>query len=178
MVKPRLDDPLTAAQLRAALDYDRETGIFTWRWRKDLRGKAGAANAQRARKIAGTTKPIGYVYICINRRLYLAHRLAWLHVHGRWPADEIDHINEIRADNRLANLRQCSHRQNNTRSKARSDNKSGVLGVFRTAISPKWQAQIQYLGNKIHLGMFDTIEEAKAVRDDAARHLHGKFHRT
>jgi HNH endonuclease len=175
MVKPRLDDPLTADQLRAVLTYYPKTGLFFWKSRPDIRP---SANSGRQGKMAGTTKPIGYVYICINRRLYLAHRLAWFHVHGRWPVAEIDHINEVRTDNRLANLRECSHGENNTRSKARADNKSGVLGVFRTALSPKWQAQVQHQGVSIHVGMFDTIEEAKAARDEVARRLHGKFHRT
>ena len=174
MVAIRINDPLTADQLRAVLDYDPTTGIFTWRDRPDIRP---SANAGRRGTVAGTTNSKhGYIAICIHGRLYLGHRLAWLYVYGRWPAEEIDHINEVRTDNGIANLRESTHRQNNTRSKARKDNKSGVLGVF--SCGKHWQAQIMHLGVKYHLGVYATIEEAKTARDEAARRLHGEFHRT
>ena len=120
MVAIRINDPLTADQLRAVLDYDPATVIFTWRDRPDIRP---SANAMRRGTVAGTTNSKhGYIAICIHGRLYLGHRLAWLYVYGRWPAEEIDHINEVRTDNGIANLRESTHRQNNTRSKARKDN--------------------------------------------------------
>ena len=174
MAKPRLDDPLTADQLRTVLDYDPTTGIFTWRDRPDIRP---SANAGRRGTVAGTTNSKhGYIAICIDGRLRYGHRLAWLYVHGRWPSGEIDHINEVRTDNRIANLRESTHGQNNTRSKPQNGNRSGVLGVF--SCGKRWQAQIMHLGVKYHLGVFATIEEAKAARDAAARRLHGEFHRT
>ena len=173
MVKARMDDPLTADQLRAVLDYRPDLGLFFWRDRPDIRP---SANAGKRGTQAGTPRKNGYIGICINGRQYFAHRLAWLYVHGHWPAAEIDHINEVRADNRIANLREASHGQNNTRSRARADNKSGALGVFRCGY--KWQAQIMHEGVKYHLGVYETIEEAKAARDKAARRLHGKFARS
>jgi hypothetical protein len=178
MVAPRLDDPLTAEQLRAVLDYNPATGIFTWHDRPDIRP---SANSGRRWTVAGTTSSKhGYVAICINGRHHLAHRLAWLYVYGRWPADEIDHINEARSDNRIANLRESTHAQNNTRSKAhRHNSTSGVLGVYPAGTSgSRWQAQVQHLGVVHYLGCFATIGEAKAARDAAARRLHGKFART
>jgi hypothetical protein len=178
MVAPRLDDPLTADQLRAVLDYNPATGIFTWHDRPDIRP---SANSGRRWTVAGTTSSKhGYVAICINGRHRLAHRLAWLYVYGRWPADEIDHINEARSDNRIANLRESTHAQNNTRSKAhRHNSTSGVLGVYPAGTSgSRWQAQVQHLGVVHYLGCFATIGEAKAARDAAARRLHGKFART
>jgi len=173
MAKARLDDPLTADQLRTLLDYDPATGIFIWRDRPDIRP---SANSGRRGKPAGTPRLNGYIGICINGRHRFAHRLAWLYVHGRWPPIEIDHINEDRADNRIANLRESTHGQNNTRSKARRDNRSGVLGVFRCG--NRWQAQIMHEGAKYHLGVYATIEEAKTARDKAAALLHGDFART
>ena len=172
MVKPRLDDPLTADQLRAVLDYDPMTGIFVWRSRPNIRP---SANSGRLGTIAGATRKNGYIGICIDGRHRYAHRLAWLYVHGIWPTAEIDHINEDRADNRIANLREATHGQNNTRAKARADNRSGVLGVFRCG--NRWQAQIMHEGAKYHLGVYATIEEAKTARDKAAAFLHGAFAR-
>ena len=173
MVKPRLDDPLTADQLRTVLDYDPSTGIFTWRHRPDIRP---CINSLRGGKPAGTPRMNGYIGICIDGRHRLAHRLAWLYIHGRWPTAEIDHINEERADNRITNLREATHGQNNTRSKPRKGNRSGVLGVF--SCGNRWQAQIMHKGAKYHLGVYATIEEAKAARDTAAEMLHGAFART
>jgi hypothetical protein len=174
MVAIRLDDPLTADQLRAVLDYDPATGIFTWRDRPDIRP---SANSGRRWTVAGTTNSKhGYVAICIDGRLRYGHRLAWLYVHGRWPAAEIDHINEVRTDNRIANLRESTHGPNNIRSKARAT--SGAVGVYPAGTSnSRWQAQIQWGGKVHYLGCFATIEEAKAARDEAARRLHGAFAR-
>lgn len=174
MARPRLDDPLTADQLRAVLDYDPATGIFTWRTRPDIRP---CVNSLRGGKPAGTPLPKGYIHIGINGRHRYAHRLAWLYVYGAWPPDEIDHINEIPSDNRIANLRLSTHGPNNIRSKARAT--SGAVGVYPAGTSnSRWQAQIQWGGKVHYLGCFATIEEAKAARDEAARRLHGDFART
>jgi len=175
MAKPRLDDPLTLDQLRSLLDYDPAVGVFIWRDRPDIRP---SANSGRRGTVAGTTRLNGYIGICINGRHRFAHRLAWFYVHGRWPEAEIDHINEIPSDNRIANLREATHPQNGTRSKARKDNTtSGVLGVY-PAGSSRWQAQVQHLGVVHYLGTFATIKEAKAARDAAALRLHGEFARS
>jgi hypothetical protein len=176
MVAPRLNDPLTADQLRAVLDYNPATGIFTWRDRPGIRP---SANSGRRWTMAGTPRKNGYIGICISGRHRLAHRLAWLYVYGCWPSDEIDHINEIKNDNRIANLREATHPQNNIRSKAhRHNSTSGVLGVYPAGTSgSRWQAQLQHLGVVHYLGCFATIGEAKAARDAAARRLHGKFAR-
>jgi HNH endonuclease len=177
MAKPRLDHPFGADQLRSVLLYDQATGIFTWRDRPDIRP---SVNAHRRGTVAGARLPKGYIHICINGRHHLAHRLAWLYVHEYWPPVEVDHINEIPSDNRIANLRLATHAQNNTRSKAnRHNGSSGALGVYPAGTSgSRWQAQVQHLGVVHYVGCFRTIEEAKAARDEAARKLHGNFHRT
>jgi hypothetical protein len=156
------------------LDYDPATGIFTWRDRPDIRP---SANSGRRWTMAGTPRKNGYIGICIHGRHRFAHRLAWLYVYRCWPPDEIDHINEIKNDNRIANLRLSTHGPNNIRSKARAT--SGAVGVYPAGTSgSRWQAQVQWGGKVHYLGCFATIDEAKAARDAAARRLHGKFART
>lgn len=90
--------------LREQLAYDPLTGIFVWRMSRPGRAKAGA--------IAGFLDGCGYIAIGFEARRWLAHRLAWAHVHGEPPAGIIDHINRVRVDNRIANLRIASRLEN------------------------------------------------------------------
>lgn len=89
----------------------------------------------------------------------MAHRLAWLYVHGEWPSKHLDHLNGNRTDNRIENLRQVSVAENaeNTRRPHR-DNKSGYLGVCKKR--GKWLAVIQIKGKYTRIGLFDTPEMA------------------
>jgi hypothetical protein len=161
--------PLTAERLRELLDYAPETGLFHWR---------KARGSTLAGRQAGTRGPYGYRVIGVDGGSYLAHRLAWLHVHGEHPASGIDHANGDRSDNRIANLRPCSQRENswNTRGRAAS----GFKGVYRAdSREPRWYSMISVNGEIVRLGTFDTKEEAAAAAyDAAARRHHGEFART
>jgi hypothetical protein len=95
---------LTQARLKQLLDYDPETGVFTWRVNRGGAAKAGTR--------AGCPTPFYYRVIRIGGRSRREHSLAWLYVHGHWPADELDHINRVRDDNRIANLREVTHAEN------------------------------------------------------------------
>lgn len=157
---------LTSGRLREVLSYDADLGFFTWRVKSSRRVKIG--------DIAGCHGSSGYYQIRIDRRTYLAHRLAWLYVHGCWPSSQIDHINGNKADNRLVNLREATIGENmqNFRS-ARSDNKScGLLGASFHKPTGRWRAQIQVNGRVLHLGRFDTAEEAHVAYLAAKRELH------
>lgn len=96
---------LTLAQLQARLHYDPTTGLFTWRVKQGKRGKGQLAGA--------LNRTNGYVYIGLMHGEYLAHRLAWFYMTGRWPVADVDHINRHRDDNRWANLRGASRSENN-----------------------------------------------------------------
>jgi HNH endonuclease/AP2 domain len=159
---------LTAERLREILDYHPESGIFYWR--------IARRNGTRAGNIAGAKKAGGYIKISIDGRQHLAHRLAWLYVHGRWPAALIDHINGNPADNRIANLREASRSQNQANSGLRLGNRSGLKGISRKPYGT-WSAQIFYQGTKHYLGTFATPEEAHAAYREAARRLFGEFAR-
>ena len=93
---------ITISELIAQLNYEPETGIFTWKKAKRGHTKAGAK--------AGTIRPNGYINITINRKPYYAHRLAWFYTTGQWPTHHIDHINGVRDDNRIENLREADRK--------------------------------------------------------------------
>jgi len=106
----------------------------------------------------------GYVVIRIDRKLYKAHQLAWLYTHGTF-APELDHINRIRNDNRIANLRAASRSMQMHNAGMLKNNTSGVKGVSYHAASKKWHARIWVDGKCRHVGFFATIEEAQKERN-------------
>jgi HNH endonuclease/AP2 domain len=159
---------LTAAQLRLLLDYNPDTGVFTWRIPPHPRFRVGA--------VAGCLFSNGYRYIKIEKRTYKAHRLAWLYMSGEWPVGELDHKNTVRHDNRIANLRQPPSRSLACANTSKSSrNKSGYKGVSRCGNS--WRAQIWLNGRRYHLGLFDAPAEAHAAYAAAAKRLHGEYAR-
>lgn len=157
---------ITQEELKQQLEYNPNTGIFTWAIRKP-KVKFGA--------VAGRTKPKGYVEIRVNLVSYQAHRLAWLYVHGEWPDGLIDHINRDPADNRIANLRVATHQQNFRNVAASSRSSTGVKGVSPHSKSGKYRATIRVDGKRLWLGLFDTITEAGEAYREAAEVHHGDF---
>jgi hypothetical protein len=159
---------IAVEHLHELLSYNAETGVFRWRVDK-WRAKKGS--------IAGVVKAgDGSHQIKIDQRGYLAHRLAWLYVHGYWPSNDIDHINGIRDDNRIANLREATRRENLQNTRRRRTNKwgKGVTHVSRQS----WQARIRVGSARLHLGPFDTPdEEAHRAYCEAAVAYHGEFAR-
>ena len=154
----------TAERVKELLDYDPDTGVFTWRVK---RGGAVAPG-----DTAGTKDSRGYVQIGVDRTLYLAHRLAWLYTYGCWPKDALDHINRVRTDNRIANLRPATHALNSQNASVPRNNRSGVTGVWRNKRLNKWQAYIRTNGQQIHLGLFNEFDAAVKARREAERRYH------
>jgi hypothetical protein len=159
---------LSAGRLREMLAYDPETGHFTWR----VCRPGGICVGSRA----GTDSGVGYILISVDCVRYKAHRLAWLHVYGEWPTKEIDHINLIRDDNRIVNLRQANPSEQTINSRRRSDNTSGFRGVKRHS-DGRWEAAITYERKHIYLGLHDTAEQASAAYEAKAKELFGPFYR-
>lgn len=150
------------------VDYDPETGIFTWP--KTLKN-------QWAGKQAGTIVTKGYRQIMLGQCHYMAHRLAWFLVTGQWPSSQIDHINGIKDDNRFANLREASNRENKQNSSIRADNTSGFKGVSYSKQACKWSAYIYVNGKQKKLGLFARKENAALAYNFAALEYFGKFAR-
>lgn len=149
---------LTQARLKEILNYDPETGVFTWKVRLGSRANAG--------NVAGHAHNGGYRAIRLDGKAYLSHRLVFLYVSGEWP-DEVDHINHIRADNRLVNLRMSCRGENGKNYSISQRNKSGLTGVARYKITGKWYAQIRAGEERIYLGTYSSFFDAVAARKSA-----------
>lgn len=175
------NEPVNVDEVRRLLDYDRDTGFFTWKKRvpDQFSETAGFTNAHKcalwnskyAGRSAGTFNAYGYVVIKSLRAS--AHRLAWLHVHGEWPSKQIDHINGNRSDNCISNLRLADHRQNQANSPRRSTKSSKFKGVYK--YGNRWKAFIGLNRKTRYLGIFKTEAEAAAAYSAAAYEAFGEF---
>jgi hypothetical protein len=154
--------------MRNKLRYDPETGDFFWLI-DSPRTKIGQK--------AGWPNDSGYRLISVNGRKYRAHHLAWYFIYGVFPTNQLDHINGIRDDNRISNLREATDAQNRQNMAKRSDNKSGYIGVYWAAWANKWRAEIAANGVKRKLGYFNTIDDAVTAYLAAKAKIH-QFHPT
>lgn len=160
--------PLNAEKLKTLLHYEPETGIFTWRVPSGRWGRVPAGT--RAGSLNKTT---GSRIVRIDGDSYLEHRLAWLYVHGVWPSECIDHINGVRSQNDIKNLRDVSHVTNGqNQRRAHPRNISGLLGVSWNARDRSWKASITVAGKNKNLGCFTTPEQAHQAYLTAKRNLH------
>jgi hypothetical protein len=135
---------LTQDRLKEVLDYDPATGVFTW-----IKPRNGVTVGDEA---GGLSKD-GYRHLCLDKKQWKSHRLAWLYVHGEWPKGEIDHINRVRDDNRMENLRVVTPQQNKMNHGGHKRNRSGITGVCW--IGYAWRA---FIGNEILINSHDFFE--------------------
>jgi hypothetical protein len=127
--------------------------------------------AARAGDRAGWANSAGYLQVNVAGRLYLVHRIAFLIIEGRWPNDQIDHLDGDRTNNAWANLREVDRQTNSeNRRRAQRNNQSGLLGVYPHR--KRWRAQICVNGKQCYLGDFDTAEGAHAAYLAAKREYH------
>ena len=152
---------ITQSRLKELLHYNPSTGIFTWIKKSKKSTSIGS--------IAGTKHNQGYWMICIARKRYLAHRLAWLYEFGVMPDKFIDHINRDKLDNRISNLRIVTRSENQQNHKKFKTNTSGASGVYWSKKTKRWNARIWVKGKAISLGYFRALEEAKAARGKAEK---------
>ena len=165
-----MENEITMFRVFELLDYNPETGNFTWKINRRGRRQQGMA--------AGCVNTNGYVRISIDYRLYNAQRLAWLFTTGKWPTKLIDHIDGNPANNCAANLRECDYIQNGANRKISSANTSGYKGVSKIKSTGKWGAWIKVAGKSKNLGAnFNTPEEAHEAYKKASDQMHGKFGR-
>lgn len=141
---------ITLEEVNSTVLYNEQTGVFTW---KVTKGRAVSGN------IAGSLDVRGYWIIKINRKQYKAHRLAWFIVYGEFPDGELDHIDMVKTNNSISNLRIVTRSFNNTNKGLQKNNTTGSRGVYR--YGDRWTASISRNGKQNYLGIFNTKEAAE-----------------
>lgn len=154
---------LTQDELKSRFHYDPATGLFTRLAAYGVRRKTGA--------IAGSKRPDGYVHIYVGKKVLMAHRLAWLYVHGRWPEEFLDHINGDKSDNRIDNLREATRHENMQNLAISARNTSGQMGVSKSR-NGMWRAAITAGGKRLNLGSFRSVEQASSAYKAAKAKKH------
>lgn len=161
---------ITYERAAELFSYDPQTGSLVWIKPTSNRIKVGDS--------VGCKKTIsGHIVTQVDGVRCAAHQIAWLLTFGVWPISIVDHINGNPSDNRIANLRLATFRQNLCNSKRPKHNKSGVKGVYWDASRQRWHAQIQVYGRSKSLGRFVNIDEAADAYRKAATQEFGEFAR-
>jgi len=157
---------LTAKRLRELLHYNPQTGIFVW------------LDKQRAKKsTAGRLRAGGYVDIKVDYISYSGHALAWLYVTGKWPHQQIDHIDTVKFHNWWSNLRLATPSQQQANTKLRPNNTSGYKGVYWSKQAQRWMARVKKNGKFVHQSRHTSPEAAHAAYVRAAEEAFGEFAR-
>ena len=173
-VPPKLkadESSLTHERALALLNYDQNTGEFSARQHRP---------GNRFGQPLGNVDPIrGYVRICIAYHRFMAHRLAWFYVTGKWPTKFIDHIDGNPTNNRFSNLREADVVQNGANRGRMAKSGAPYKGVHFHKHSPDkpWQSSIRVRGKLLYLGRFVTPEEARDAYMAAAEKHFGEFRR-
>ena len=155
---------ITQKELHEIVIYDKETGVFISKINRP---------PCLAGKILGTKCPKGYLKIGIKYKVYAAHKLAWIYVYGDLPKYQIDHINGIKDDNRIDNLRDISSQWNTqNQHKAPKNNKTGFLGVSWSKQRNKFRSCITVNGFQKHIGFFNTAQDASVAYQLAKQEFH------
>jgi len=156
------------SKLRHIVSYDPNTGILTRLQKQANNAHPGPITC---------TNADGYIQVTINGKFFYGHRLAWVLHYGIAPAGTIDHINGIKTDNRIENLRCVSASQNCQNARRRSDNKSGHKNVSWSKQKHKWVVKVCVAGHVRHGGYFDTVSDAANSAALLRSALHGEFSR-
>jgi hypothetical protein len=160
---------ITQQRLKELLHYDPDSGEFR---------RTVSRGGNVAGSIAGYTDYRGYIKIVIDETIYLAHRLAWLYMTGEWPKETIDHENHNKQDNRWTNLRPATLNEQQYNKRKQRNNTSGYKNVYWNKRANKWRSYIKVNNKNLHLGYYNTAEEAYNVYCKAAEEYHKDFAKT
>ena len=161
-------------ELRKLVHHEPDTGKLLFKHRdvsmfSYTKNPLQACNSWNARYANKEIKNFssGYNRVVIFDCHYPAHRVMWALHYGEWPKGQIDHINGVKLDNSIVNLRVVTDAENSKNMPLRSDNKSGVTGIYRSKNGKKWISEIRVNRKKIYFGTFENFEDAVAVRKAA-----------
>lgn len=157
-------------EIKKILNYDLITGEFTWAIKRKGCKKGNTAGA--------LNKTIGYRYLCINYKKYLAHRVAWAYVHGEFPKNEIDHIDGNKQNNAISNLREATRVENTWNTKISKRNTSGFKNVSLHKKTGLWRATLNCKNANVINKYFKTKEDAVIFLQKEREKHHGNFSRS
>ena len=165
---------LSQSRIHELFQFDADAGVLIWRSRPVGDFATARAwtmwNNRYPGTVGGYVRSDGYRLIWVSGRQWMVHRLIWIYVNGPIPDGlQIDHINGVRDDNRLSNLRLVTSDENQRNRSMSSNNTSGVAGVSWDGRVKKWRARIQIDGQQKDLGYFDTAAETTEARAKACR---------
>lgn len=182
------DMVITPDILHKLLVVDFAEGILTWRSRDSSffqspsrftpDWRANRWNSKCAGRPAAHLGDQGYLTVCVFWKRYQAHRIIFAMKNGRWPSEQLDHVNGQRSDNRIENLIEATNRENCRNQKLRSTNTSGISGVVWNKNEKKWKARINSDNGRINLGTFSDKQSAIDARKSfeallGYSHVHG-----
>ena len=157
--------------LRECFSYNPESGVLIWLPRPQIHFSTVRVcktwHSRFCGKEAGVLNQNGYIEVGIQGGLMKAHRIAWAMSYGHYPKGDIDHINGIRNDNRLLNLRDVDRKNNCRNSAIHRNNISGISGVYWHVRDNRWVASINFEGVQKHLGYFPALIDAASARKSA-----------
>ena len=151
---------LTQQQLKTQVHYNPRTGIFK-RTVKTSKANIGDEITRKTNR--------GYIQFSVLGKLYSGHRLAWLYEHGKFPKNQIDHINHDRIDNRIDNLREATNAENHKNRTMQSNNTSGYNGVYWREDRRRWYVSITIDQKTKHIGYFKAKDDAVSARKEAEK---------
>ena len=151
--------------LKERVSYCPNTGII--RWLKHT-------YPGRVNKIADYKGTSGYRRLSIGRKTWLSHRVAFALMTGKFPENDVDHINRIKDDNRWANLREVSKAENARNRGRNPHSKVGEVGIWYNKRTFKYVAEITYNGKKVFQKSYDNVEDA--IRERKAKAIELGFH--
>ena len=161
--------------IRENLRYDPETGYLWW----TNPSENSVRTPKSLNKPVGYTHSEGYLHFSFklsSKKVWLfSHRVAWFLYYGSWPKDMLDHINGIRWDNRIENLREATNEQNARNQRSHKDSLSQHKGACWDKQNQKWKARIMVSGKQKSLGSYASEEEAARAYDKAAREQFGDY---
>lgn len=155
---------LTLDEIRSCITYDPEEGKIYW--------KSSTARQYSEGMRAGTKTRRGYRCVTIKGSKFPEHHIAWLMYYGEMPK-QLDHINGVRDDNRITNLR-VANTSNNCQNSYRKPGNSGIRGVSPSGCGD-WVVRVWAFGKKYYLGTYKDIELAELVALEGRQKLHGEF---
>lgn len=160
-------DDFTHENLKKWVNYNPITGVFTW--------NKSPTNSIKIGDSVGNKTNTGYMEACVLGKRVLQHRLAFFYMTGIWPADQIDHKNMIRSDNRWDNLREATNCQNTYN--RLTYNKLGLKNVYYHPQSGKYNVKIVINGKTKSFGYYSDVELADLVAREAREKYLGEFAR-